>query len=465
MLILFILIYFAITLAIGFYANARISGGRDFINAGRNLHPIVNAFALFALWFGSETLFGASAEFAEKGIPGIIEDPLGAILCLLLVGVFYARKMYRLNVLTLGDLFHLQFGRRIEIFASALMTISFIGYIAAQLLALGLILELLTSWSLFFCMAAALVIVLLYTTSGGMLAVSLTDFFQSLMIIIGLILIAWYITPPDTSPLQWVESLPDGHLKFFPDHQFVEWLNWMAAWMALGLGSIVSQDVFQRVNAARSEKSASSSSISGALLYAVFSLLPIYIVWTIYERFALANHELQMSLPKLVLSEMPVALQIFFFGSVISAILSTCSGAILAPASLLAENIIKPMLSKELKDRQLLVLTRICTVVMGLSGLWVASGSERIFDLVGTSSAFGVVSIFLPYTMALFRRSSNQWSAGLSMTLGSLTWSWFYFVMETPVNPTIYGLLASIGGWWIGSFFNTDKNMTVKSKN
>lgn len=451
MLILFIILYFTITLGIGFYAHKKITGGRDFMNAGRNLHPIINTFALFALWFGSETLFGASSEFAENGVQGIIEDPLGGVLCLLLVGLFYARKMYRLNALTLGDLFQLNYGQKIEILASLLMVLSFLGYIAAQLLAMGMMLQLLTSWSLLSCMSLSLIIVLIYTSSGGMLAVSLTDFFQSLMIILGLIFIAVYMTGHTPGFSTVLDAVPEAHWTFWPESNSVSWLNWLASWMALGLGSIVSQDVFQRVNAARNENAAVGSTIAGALFYGLFSLLPIYIVLALKWSSPDTTEDLQMSLPRFVLSEMPIYLQILFFGSVISAILSTCSGAILAPASLLAENIIKPLWAKNISDKGLLKLTQLSTIVMGILSLWVASGSEKIFDLVGTSSAFGVVSIFIPYTAALFFKATNKSAALLSMISGSCVWAWCFFVFPTQIDASIYGLLASALGWIIGA--------------
>ncbi len=112
MLIFSIVIYFLITLGVGFYSARRVHSAGDFINAGRNLHPALNTAALFALWFGSETIFGASSEFAEHGILGIIEDPLGGVLCLLLVGFFFSRRLYALNIYTIGDLFKKTMGKK-----------------------------------------------------------------------------------------------------------------------------------------------------------------------------------------------------------------------------------------------------------------------------------------------------------------------------------------------------------------
>jgi Na+/proline symporter len=79
--------------------------------AGRSLPIVVSTTALFATWFGSETVFGASSEFLEGGLYATIEDPFGASLCLLLFGLFFARKLYQMNLLTLGDYFRVRFGR------------------------------------------------------------------------------------------------------------------------------------------------------------------------------------------------------------------------------------------------------------------------------------------------------------------------------------------------------------------
>ena len=71
--------------------------------AGRSLPLMLSSAALFATWFGSETVFGASSRFLEDGLYGVIEDPFGAALCLFLFGLFFARKLYNMNLLTLGD--------------------------------------------------------------------------------------------------------------------------------------------------------------------------------------------------------------------------------------------------------------------------------------------------------------------------------------------------------------------------
>lgn len=455
MLIGSVVLYFAITIFIGFVASKRISNTADFINTGRNLHPAINSAALFALWFGSETIFGASAEFAEKGFLGVIEDPFGGVLCLLLVGLVYARKLYRLNVYTIGDVFRKNYGKNTELLSSSLMVLSFFGYAAAQMVALGLIVQTLTGLSLPLTISLSATAVILYTFTGGMWAVSLTDFLQSILIVTGLIVIVWIVSAKAGGPVQILQAMPEGHLRFTPENTPSSWANWVAAWMVLGVGSVVSQDIFQRVNSARSEKAAFYSTLAGAVLYAIFAMLPLFLIAAIRViNPAILQGDLQLALPNLVITTMPQWVQILFFGALLSAIMSTCSGALLAPASLVSENILKHHFFTHLNTKNSLLLTRTCVAVVGLISLGLAFASQNIFHLVGQASIFGLVSIFIPFTAALFWQHQSVTGAWAAMLMGSAVWFMFEFVYPTPIEALVPGTLASAAGLWLGTMYD-----------
>ena len=451
MLQLSIVIYFLVTLGVGFYASRRVNNAGDFINAGRNLHPALNTAALFALWFGSETVFGASSEFASHGFIGVIEDPLGGVLCLLLVGLFFSRRLYALNVYTIGDLFRKNYGPKIEMFSSALMIVSFVGYAAAQVVALGLISQSLMDISLQNGMLISISVVVLYTFTGGMWAVSVTDFIQSILIVVGLMVVAWYVTDLTGGILPIANSLTPEQTRFFPENNSVSWLNWLSAWMVLGFGSIASQDIFQRINSARSNSAAFYSTIFGAILYLIFSMLPLYLITaTKLIDPSLMQGDLQLALPRLVLMNMPMWVQILFFGSLLSAIMSTCSGALLAPASLLSENIIKPLQQKIINDKRFLLYTRLSVIIIGLSAYFLALSSQNIFDLVGESSVIGLVTIFIPFVATLFFGHTNKLAAISSMLLGTIFYIIFRVFTISEINPLFPGFIASIAGLGLG---------------
>jgi SSS family transporter len=451
MLIFSVFIYIILTLVVGFYASKKVHNSGDFMNAGRNLHPAMNTAALFALWFGSETIFGATTEFAQHGVLGVIEDPFGAALCLILVGLFFARRLYKLNIYTIGDLFRKHYGQKIEMFSSALMILSFVGYAGAQIVALGLIGQTLFGLTLPISMLLSVSIVIFYTFTGGMWAVSVTDFLQSIFIVVGLVAVTWYVTDQLGSAQLVFNSLSSAQTRFLPDNNSTDWINWVSAWMALGFGSIASQDIFQRINSARSATSAYSSTISAAFLYLVFAMIPLYLITAVkIIDPAILSQDLQLALPSFVIKNMPLWVQVIFFGSLLSAIMSTCSGALLAPASLLAENIIKPLLKQKPDDATLLFYTRISVAFMGISSYLIALSSQNIFALVGEASVIGLVSVFVPFVAALYFEHTNGVSAAFSIVFGFTVYTIFRFFYVTDINPLMPGFLASLLGLGFG---------------
>lgn len=456
MLLLFVTLYLAITLLIGFLASRRVRNSADFLQAGRRLPPFVNAAALFALWFGSETVFGASGEFIRHGFRGVIEDPFGGFLCLVLFGLFFTRKLYRMNILTIGDLFGNRYGTKVERISSAFMILPFVGFVAAQLVALAIIMQAITGLSFDTGLLVCATVVTLYTFVGGMWAVSLTDLVQGIVIVAGLIVLAIFLAGEAGGlGAVWAKTDPDL-LRFLPEREPIPVVNWIAAWFTLGLGSLVSQDVFQRVNSARSERAAVSSTFLGAGLYLVFAMIPLFIALTASVlhpemNWSSPDTDTQLLLPDMVMRYTPLPIQVWFFGSILSAILSTCSGALLAPASILSENIIRPLRGAAMSDQAFLRVTRIAVVAIAALAILLARTKANIYELVGQSSILGMVSLLTPMVWALYGRRATAYGAMLSMASGFATWLFFEFLVPLPVPAFLPALGTSLLGMLLGN--------------
>jgi SSS family transporter len=419
--------------------------------AGRGLPLALSSAALFATWFGSETVFGASAMFLEEGLFGVIEDPFGAALCLLLFGMFFARRLYNMNLMTLGDYFKVRFGRKIELVASAFLALPYAGYIAAQLVAMGLILNVVTGMEVWQGVVVSAVVVTLYTYIGGMWAISITDFIQSIIIIIGLVVLAAMLNHEAGGIQAILEEVPPASFRFLPEANPKAILLYVSAWSVLGLGSIPSQDVFQRSMSSRSANIAVWSSYIGAVLYLTIAMLPLFISLCIRHLYPTELFgDTQLALPNMVLMHTPWPIQVLFFGSLLSAIMSTTSSAILAPAAILSENFIRPLVGKEFSDRQMLLVTRLCILVFSAVGTVMACLRSNIYELVGESSVLSLVSLFVPLTMGLYWRRSSSAGAFLSMVLGMATWIIFE-VYDTSWPSLLPGTLASLVGMIVGS--------------
>jgi solute:Na+ symporter, SSS family len=459
MLLFFILLYLLVTVLVGVWASRRVHNTTDFLLAGRKLPLYMATTVVFATWFGSETLLGASSEFAEKGLLGIIEDPFGAALCLLLIGLFFARKLYRLNLLTFGDFYRIRYNRQAELVAAFFLVISYFGWIAAQMVALGIVFNLLFGTSLAVGIIGGSVVVVGYTYMGGMWSVSVTDFVQTIMIIGGLLFVTgmvMYQTPAQ----EVVATLPADFFRFTPGSGAgsSSWLNYLALWITIGLGSIPQQDVFQRVMASRSERVAVWSSLLAAGLYLTVALLPL--VLALYARVLypdLMQGDRQLLVPGLILRSGSLPVQILFFGALISAIVSTASGAVLAPAAILSENLLRPLLGK-VTDARMLALSRLSVLLVAAVSLGLALFKRNIYELVAESSALSLVSLFVPLVAGLYGTRTTPRAAIGSMVLGMGVWLLALY-LDTTVNPLLYGLGGSLLGILPG-FIRPRKNLS-----
>lgn len=465
----FIVLYLLGTLAIGWWASRRVKTTADFVIAGKRLPLFMASCALFATWFGSETIMGASAEFAEHGLLGIIEDPFGAALCLFLAGLLIARPLYNLNLFTFSDFFRLRFNKTAEVTSAVFMVPSYFSWIAAQIVALAIVLQavcgLEREWGVLICTT----LVLFYTYIGGMWSVTVTDFVQTIVIIIGLVALAADMVMQVGGFGPMLAAAPEGFFQFFPDPKASDVISWVAAWMTIGLGSIPQQDVYQRVMSAKNEQTAVWSCYTSSLMYLSIAFLPLLICFCgriLYPE--LLEGDAQMMIPSMVLQHSGLGMQILFFGAMLSAILSTCSGAMLAPATVVGENLLRP-LYKDLTDAQLLRIMRISVVGVAIISGGMALMRSNIYELVGESSALSLVSLFTPLVAGLYWKNASAMGAIVSMIGGMAAWLVTLFLLpETPaesdaiwlhIPPMLYGLAAGIAGMVAGSWLKPDREV------
>ena len=428
--------------------------------AGRSLPLFLSASALFATWFGSETIFGASSVYLEEGLLGVIEDPFGGALCLILFGLFFLRPMYRMNVLTIGDVFKKLFGERLSFFASIFMIPAYFGYVAAQLIALSLVLGAVTDLSLLEGAVISAFIVVFYTFLGGMWAISITDFMQTTLIVVGLLAVAYLVADEAGGVAVIIEKAPPESFQFFPEANFSAWTTYFGAWIILGLGSIPSQDIYQRVMSSKSEKVAVQSTYLAGIFYLTFGLLPLFIALgakILYPELYLADK--QMLLPSMVLQHSNLPIQVLFFGALISAIMSTTSSGLLAPAAIISENLIRPYFGKHLSDKHFLWILRMNVILVAAVALVMAYWKSDIYELVAGASILMLVSLFVPLTAGIYWKKSSPEGAYLALFVGMAAYLAAEF--HWPDQEThLIGLFASGLAMLLGSLIFPKKTTT-----
>ncbi|MCX7152835.1 MAG: sodium:solute symporter family protein [Proteobacteria bacterium] len=466
MLIGFVILYLVVTIAIGLWAARRVHNSKDFLVAGRSLPLYISIATVFATWFGAETVLSVSATFAKDGLGGIVADPFGSSMCLVLVALFFAKAFYRMDLLTIGDFYRKRYNKPVEVITGLAITASYLGWTSAQLTALGLAFSVLSQGALTLSEGIMLgaAIVLGYTIWGGMWSVAITDLFQSVMIVVGLCFIAWLVGDMAGGPGKVIAAASEaGKFEFWPSGDkggAKEWLAFIAAFLTLAIGSIPQQDVFQRVTSAKNEKTAVRGSLLGGLFYFSFAFIPMFIAYaavvidpSMVKLFASEDgREVQRILPDLILARTPLWAQVMFFGALLSAILSTASGALLAPTAICTENVLRPFM-KNISDRQFMILLRSVLVSFTLAALLFALNSKStMYEMVQNAYKVTLVGAFVPLAAGIFWRRANNAGAIMSIVLGLVSWiAMEKFGDETIWPPQLVGLAFAILGMLVGS--------------
>ncbi len=427
----------------------------------------MNFTCVFATWFGAETVLSVSATFANEGLYAVPGDPFGFSVCLILVAVFFARTFYRMDLLTIGDFYKKRFGRSVELLTSVVIALCYLGWSAAQLTALGLVLSVLgqavgQDWlTLNNGILIGAAVVVFYTVLGGMWSVALTDMIQTLVIIVGLIIIAVLMANLAGGFSTVAQAAREGgNLRLFPTGGSGPWLTFLAGFITAALGSIPQQDVFQRVTSAKDETTAVRGTLLGGGFYFLFAFVPMFIAFaatlvepSFLEQFASEDErEIQRALPHVVLSMMPFWAQAIFFGALVSAILSTASGTLLAPSSLIVENVIRPF-SHRLTDRTMLRVLRCVLVIFAVIVTYQAVNSNQtMHEMVLEAYSVPLVGALCPLVMGMYWRKATSQGAMLSILTGVLVWLVMLFGFEDfIVPPQLCGLAASFVAMVIGS--------------
>jgi len=460
-LLTLVIVYLLVTIAVGLMAAKRVQNSADFAIAGRHLPMAMIVTTTFATWFGSETVLGIPAKFVNGGLHGVVEDPFGAGFCLIFVGLFFAGKLYRMTLLTISDYFRERYGRVVEVVCSLIIMVSYLGWVSAQVTALGLVFNLLSDGvvSMEQGMVIGVVSILAYTLFGGMWSVAITDFIQMIILVVGLSILAVFAAGQAGGADKVIAlAISQDMFKFWPEPNTKDVLFFFASAITIMLGSIPQQDVFQRVMSANSIKAATHGPVIGGICYILFAFVPMFLVVSAMiimpeQAAALMADDPQKVLPTLVMTQMPFVMQVLFFGALLSAIKSCASATLLAPSVTFTENIWRQFHPHQ-SDQQELRAMRVTVLVFSMLvlGYAIRMQGTSIYEMVSGAYQVPLVGAFVPLTFGLYWKRATTQGAVFALVLGLLTWGVF---LATPAGDEfpaqLAGVLASLTGMLLGS--------------
>jgi SSS family transporter len=436
-----IVVFFALRMSVGIWASRKVKNAVDYIVAGRRLPIYMVGASVMATWFAAETLMGASSTAYQYGFQGVVFDPFGASACLFLSGFFFTRMMRRARYLTLVDFFERRFGKSMTILASIAQLITYFVWTGAQIVAAGTIVNALFPGV---PIAVGMIIVAIwvtgYTMLGGMLADTLLDFIQMFFTAGGITAIFLFVLSQvgGFSALSGITEtlynpkpftlLPDmsgdaGYLGYFGS---MGWMYWVAAWMAIGLGSVPTQDLFQRSMSARNESTAVYGTYLAGILYLLFGVMsPLIGIMMFKLQPGIENTD--GVLVKAALDYLPPVITAIFMAALASALMSTSDSSLLAGASVVTENLM-PMLGWKLNDKEKVKWVRVWVGIIGFVAILIALTAAVIYELGVVAWSILLVGLFVPFAFGMYWKKANHYGGIAAFLSGFLAWAIFIYI-------------------------------------
>jgi solute:Na+ symporter, SSS family len=266
---------------------------------------------------------------------------------------------------------------------------------------------------------AAACFVVIYTVVGGLLADVVTDFIQSIAVVIGLLVLFFALGNAHGGVSSLVGMIDPQRLTLFavPEGGPLELLE---AWAVPICGSLLAVEMLSRILGCKTATTARNAVLVGAGLYLVVGSIPV-VIGLAGPALLPGLEEPEQLIAQLAQQNLSTFLYVLFAGALISAILSTVDSALLAAASLVSHNLIVP-LKPQLSERNKVLCARVGVVVFGIAAYGIALAAEGIYSLVETASAFGSAGIFVVGLFGLFSRIGGAPSAYAALVTGMGVW-------------------------------------------
>lgn len=449
--------YVLVQFAIGVWVSRRTTSDTDYILAGRALGPVLVAFSVFATWFGAEAIVATTGEVYKNGLAGALIDPFAYAAAVFLSGLVLARVLWSNGLTTFADLFERRYSPLVGRLVVLVLLPGSMFWAAAQLRAFGQVLGSSSGLSLSLAIAVAAVLVGAYSTIGGLLADTVTDFLQSIVVILGLVLLVVVVAVAAGGVGAVIASVPAHRMDILATDE--DGMLGKVEHVVVALcGSLVAIELISRYLGARSAEVARAGTIAGGLLYLAIGLMPVFLGLAAFQLAAkdAALHaqlgQTEQIVATLARYYLPTIGYVVFAGAIVSAILSNVHATLHAPAAQVSNNIVVRLLpGLDAKGR--LLAARATVLALSVVAFGLALTSERIKDLVEIASAFGSAGVVVTTFFALFTRIGGPTSALAAVGTGVVVWAGGRFVFGIPA-PYIAALVCSTIAYLAFARFN-----------
>jgi SSS family solute:Na+ symporter/sodium/proline symporter len=360
-----ILAYLGILVGLGVYTARQAKTGDDFLVAGRTLPWHVLVFTLLATWIGSGSLFGGAGLGYRAGFPALWQSA-GAWTGIALV-YFLASRVRRIAKYTMPDILELRYGAPARVLGTIVVVIAYTTIAAYQFRGGGRLLNLTAGIDIGTGALITMAFCVVYTALAGMLSVAYLDLGNGVAMVVGVGLAVVYLIVHLGGFGDAMGALrPDQVALFGTLHP---WRDAFALFLPTMLLLMGEANMYQKFFSAKDERHARLSVvgwIAGTILVETL-IIAVGVLGSVVIP-GLNESDSEAIVLRVAGSVLPLTLGLLLTCGGAAIIVSTANSFLLTPASALMRDVYQKVINPGATDRQILLLTRIFVVVLGLVG-------------------------------------------------------------------------------------------------
>ena len=415
-----VVLYLLVMLFIGWWSSKKISSNTDFMVAGRRLGPFLMAGTLAATEIGG----GSSLGVVQQGMQN---HGISAAWYIMTMGfafvilTFLAPKFRAATVKTVPEYFRRRYGKSAGLITAIIMLLPLIGLTAGQFIASSVILSTMLGISYKTAVIIVAVVVTIYSIMGGLWSVTLTDFIQVFLIIIGMIIAVPFAMNLAGGWSNVVANVPAETFDMFKGYSPMAVVSLTIMYVAT---FTVGQEAVSRYYAARDGKAAKQGSILAAIINFIYAFIPAILgIITLalinmgkFNAEDFADVGARYALPVLAMEAMPAVICGLLFAGIISATMSSSDSDLLGAGSIFANDIYRAVLKPDASSEEVMKVTKIVMAVVGVVSMFIALfNTSSLVTLLMFCFTLRAAGAFFPYVLG------HYWTgASLAGTIASL---------------------------------------------
>lgn len=448
--LIIVAVYLIGMLAVGFLVNKfQIKNSTDYVLAGRRMGLFMVAASLSANNIGGGSTTGVAARAFNGWGLGAAWYVLAAAIAMIPLA-YFAPRIRKAMAVTIPEVVGRRFGTTASTFTAILNVLSLFALTASQVLASGSVVSALTGLPLNVCIVIAGIVVIIYTTMGGMIADAITDVVQYIIIFFGLLIALPFIINGAGGWDAISAKLPPVSLDFTA----VGWITIIGLIFNYFCTFLSGPEMVSRFAASSDSKTAQRSSWLSALMMAALAFIP-----TIIGLVALSmNPELDggkgtTALMFATTSYAPAIITGLVAAAIVAATMSSADSNLLCASTIVIKDIYMKFVNPNLSDRKVILYTRISNVIICLISMFIALFQISLVTLNLFAFALRSAGPFAAYGLGLAVPQATKNAGILSIVTGSIAVVlWQIFMSHSAVLPIIFGSAVGVLTFFLVTF-------------